>query len=499
LAQHTADYRALFDRVSLTVPDAELTDRIPTDTLLESAKAQHTDACNALLALYFHFGRYLMISGSRPDSLPLNLQGIWNVDMWPAWGSRYTVNINMQMNYWCAESCNLSECHLPLFTLLRRVMENGKQTAREMYGCEGFCCHHNTDLWGDTAPQDLWMPATLWATGGAWLSLHIMEHYRYTRDLAFLRKNYDIMYQAALFCSQYLIANKQEQLVTCPSVSPENTYQLPNGATGSLCAGPAMDSQIITELYTAVIEAETLLGLHSGLIPLLRVQLPKLPQPTVGQHGQIMEWAEDYDEPEPGHRHISQLFALHPAHRISPRTTPMLADAAAATLQRRLTHGGGHTGWSCAWIANFYARLQDSAHLYEMLCKLLSHSTNPNLFDIHPPFQIDGNFGGTSAITEAMLQSAPDGLTLLPSLPAEWHTGSFHGLCGYGGFTLSAKWRNMKLTDAAVTSKNGGICRLYYPANTKLRLRESDFMRKEAEGFLEFETVPAGVYHLTAV
>ncbi|MBQ5338173.1 MAG: glycoside hydrolase family 95 protein [Oscillospiraceae bacterium] len=497
--QHTADYRALFDRVSLTLPDAELTDRIPTDTLLESAKAQHTDACNALLALYFHFGRYLMISGSRPDSLPLNLQGIWNVDMWPAWGSRYTVNINTQMNYWCAESCNLSECHLPLFTLLRKVMENGKQTAREMYGCEGFCCHHNTDLWGDTAPQDLWMPATLWATGGAWLSLHIMEHYRYTGDLAFLRENYDIMYQAALFCSQYLIENKQEQLVTCPSVSPENTYQLPNGATGSLCAGTAMDSQIITELYTAVIEADALLGLHSGLIPLLRVQLPKLPQPTVGQHGQIMEWAEDYDEPEPGHRHISQLFALHPAHRISPRTTPMLADAAAATLQRRLAHGCGHTGWSCAWIANFYARLQDSAHLYEMLCMLLCHSTNPNLFDMHPPFQIDGNFGGTSAITEAMLQSAPDGLTLLPALPAEWHTGSFHGLCGYGGFTLSAKWQNMKLTDAAVTSKNGGVCRLYYPANTKLRLRESDFMRKEAEGFLEFETIPAGVYHLTAV
>ncbi|MBP0975608.1 MAG: glycoside hydrolase family 95 protein, partial [Oscillospiraceae bacterium] len=235
------------------------------------------------------------------------------------------------------------------------------------------------------------------------------------------------------------------------------------------------------------------------LIPLLRVMLRKLPQPTVCQHGQIMEWAEDYDETEPGLRHISQLFALHPAHRISPRTTPMLADAAAATLQRRLAHGCGHTGWSCAWIANFYARLQDSAHLYEMLCMLLCHSTNPNLFDMHPPFQIDGNFGGTSAITEAMLQSAPDGLTLLPALPAEWHTGRFHGLCGYGGFTLSAKWQNMKLTDAAVTSKNGGVCRLYYPANTKLRLRESDFMRKEAEGFLEFETIPAGVYHLTAV
>ena len=345
-ALHIADYQTLYRRVSLSLPDATLADAMPTDRLLEAAKSKRKDACNALLSLYFCFGRYLMISGSRQGSLPLNLQGIWNTDMFPAWGSRYTVNINTQMNYWCAESCNLSECHLPLFALLRKVMQNGRHTARTMYGLDGFCCHHNTDLWGDTAPQDLWMPATIWPTGGAWLSLHIMEHYRYTCDRVFLAEHFDILYQAALFFSQYLTENNNGQLVACPSVSPENTYRLPNGETGSLCAGAAMDSQIITQLYCDVIEADRILGQHSDLIPLLKEQLGKLPFPQTGRYGQIMEWAEDYDEPEPGHRHISQLFALHPAHQITLRHTPALAAAAAETIRRRMQHGGGHTGWS---------------------------------------------------------------------------------------------------------------------------------------------------------
>lgn len=499
LNQHLHDYRSLFDRVSLNLPDQALADRCPTDQLLLDAKKKIPGALNALLCLYFHFGRFLMIAGSRPGSLPLNLQGIWNVDMWPAWGSRYTVNINTQMNYWPAESCNLSECHMPLFTLLRRVMENGKRTAKEMYDCEGFCCHHNTDLWGDTAPQDLWMPATIWPTGGAWLSLHIMEHYRYTCDTAFLAEHYEILHQAALFFTQYLTENADGLLVTGPSVSPENSYCLPNGEQGALCSGPAMDSQIITELYQDVIEADGILRLHDPLIPLLQEQLSHLPRLQVGRYGQIMEWAADYEEPEPGHRHISQLFGLHPAHQISPRSAPELANAAAATIRRRLQHGGGHTGWSCAWIANFYARLCDSGHLYKMLCKLMSDSTNPNLFDMHPPFQIDGNFGGTAAIAEALLQSSPEGLILLPALPTVWHTGKFTGLCGYGGFEISAEWDNCCLRTVSVHAKTGGTCRLYYPDKTVLRLAEKDSIRKEAEGFVEFETMPEGVYHLTAI
>lgn len=498
-SRHIADYQQLYHRVSLHLPDESLADSMPTDRLTAEARSGRTDVCNALLGLYFRFGRYLMIAGSRQDSLPLNLQGIWNVDMFPAWGSRYTVNINTQMNYWCAESCNLSECHLPLFNLLRKVMENGRHTARAMYGLEGFCCHHNTDLWGDTAPQDLWMPATVWPSGGAWLSLHIMEHYRYTCDRSFLADNFDILYQAALFFSQYLTENASGQLVACPSVSPENTYRLPNGESGCLCAGAAMDSQIITQLYQDVIEADAILGLHSPLIPLLREQLPRLPQPQTGKYGQIMEWAEDYDEPEPGHRHISQLFALHPAHQITVRKMPALADAAAETIRRRLHFGGGHTGWSCAWIANFYARLHEPERLYEMLCRLMTDSTCPNLFDLHPPFQIDGNFGGTAAVAEALLQSEPDGLTLLPALPAAWHSGSFQGLCGWGGFEISAEWNEMRLRSVTVLSKAGGSFKLYYPRQTVLRLSESENLRKEAEGFVEFETVPAGEYHLKAI
>lgn len=497
-AAHLADHQALFDRVSLQLPDQELAEELPTDQLLEAVKNGDLHALNAVLALYFHFGRYLMIAGSRPGSLPLNLQGIWNPDMWPAWGSRFTININTEMNYWPAESCNLPECHLPLFDLLKKVMENGKQTAQDMYGLHGFCCHHNTDLWGDTAPQDLWMPATIWPMGGAWLALHIMEHYRYTLDRDFLAANFEVLYQAALFFTEYLTENAQGQLVTCPSVSPENTYQLPDGEKGCLCSGPSMDSQIITELYNAVIEADHILAANCPIVPTLKAQLKRLPQPKIGKYGQIMEWAVDYDETEPGHRHISQLFALHPAHQISPRKTPELARAAAATLQRRLQYGGGHTGWSCAWIVNMYARLHDGADVYMTLQKLMQNSTNPNLFDMHPPFQIDGNFGGAAAIAEALLQSDADGIILLPACPAAWENGAFHGLCAYGGFVISAVWECGLVKSVTVYAKQGGICRIYVPEGSRLMLNGAD-LREEAADFMEFETVPQGEYHLTAI
>ena len=370
LSLHLADYRKLFARVSLTLPD-DAADSVPTDQMLDSVKSGNTAYRNALLGTYFAFGRYLMIAGSRKGSLPLNLQGIWNKDMWPAWGCRFTVNINTQMNYWPAESCNLPECHLPLFDLLEKVAENGAVTAKEMYGQKGFCCHHNTDLWGDTAPQDLWMPATIWPLGGAWLALHIMEHYRYTQDRDFLRRYLPVLHGAAQFFTGYLSENAAGQLVTCPSVSPENTYRLESGETGALCEGPSMDSQIITVLYQDVIEADTVLGMHHAITDTVKEQLSRLPKPQTGKYGQIMEWAADYDEVEPGHRHISQLFALHPAHIISPRKTPELSSAAEATLHRRLTHGGGHTGWSCAWIANMYARLRNGSKVMEMLTQLM--------------------------------------------------------------------------------------------------------------------------------
>lgn len=501
LRDHLADYTALYRRcdVTLGMPSADAA-MIPTDTLLNCVKNGDLTHRDALLGLYFRYGRYLMISASRPGSLPMNLQGIWNQDMWPAWGCRFTININTEMNYWPAEQCGLSECHLPLFDLIEKMRPDGRATAREIYGCKGFCAHHNTDLWGDCAPQDLWMPATIWPMGAAWLCLHIYEHFLYTRDLRFLAEKYPTLREAARFFTDFLMETENGQLVTCPGVSPENTYRLPTGEKGNLCVGPSMDTQIITVLFSAVIEAAALLDTDHEFAAKCAEMCARLPQPTVGKYGQIMEWAEDYDEEEPGHRHISQLFALHPAHLITPSTTPVLAKAADATLTRRLTHGGGHTGWSRAWIANMYARLHNGEAVLSHLTQLMQYSTASNLFDMHPPFQIDGNFGGAAAIAESLLQSAPDGIRLLPACDASWENGAFCGMRAYGGFTISAAWKDGRIESATVISAVGGECRLFMPNPCIITDMDGHMipMRKEADGAVVFHTVPQCEYHLIA-
>lgn len=434
---------------------------------------------------YFQFGRYLLISCSRPGSQPANLQGIWNRSDHPAWGSKYTININTEMNYWPAESCNLSECHRPLFDLLRRMLPNGRQVAGEMYGLPGFTAHHNTDLFGDCAPQDLWMPATIWPMGAAWLCTHIWRHYEYTLDDDFLEETMDLLREACLFLSEYLFENEDGLLVTGPSVSPENTYIHSGGQSGQACVGPTMDTEIIRELYHACLEGARITGCEDALTDKLREQLTRLPQLRTGKYGQIMEWAQDYDEAEPGHRHISHLYALYPAQQISYEKTPELMDAARLTLERRLSHGGGHTGWSRAWIINMWARLRDGEKAYGNLRALWTNSTYLNLFDRHPPFQIDGNFGGIAGVAEMLLQDDREGrLWLLPALPKAWSSGKLRGLRARGAKEIDMEWEDGVPVRADIRAEKGGSFTLMLPVERYDVSSGADVeIRKKEEGF----------------
>jgi alpha-L-fucosidase 2 len=501
LKEHIKDYKAYFNRTSIDLKgrnyDVEL-EKLPTDVRLERIKEGKDDL--GLVSLYYQFGRYLLISSSRPGSMPANLQGIWNKDMLPAWGSKFTININTQMNYWPAEICNLSECHLPLFQHIERMREPGRITARRMYDCGGFVAHHNTDLWGDTSPTDYWKPGTQWPMGAAWLCLHIWEHYEFTQDRAFLADKYRTMKEAAEFFVDFLIEDKEGRLVTCPSVSPENTYMLPNGEKSALCIGPSMDSQIIYALFSNCIDGAETLGIDSEFANKLKELRARLPKPVIGKYGQIQEWAEDYDEVEPGHRHISHLFALHPSNQITVSNTPELAVAARRTLERRLAHGGGHTGWSKAWIINMWARLEDGDLAYDNVKSLLAKSTLKNLFDNHPPFQIDGNFGGTAGITEMLLQSHAGEIALLPALPKAWEEGNIKGICARGGFEINIDWKNNKLLSSQIYSKVGNSCRVRTDVPVKVLEGERVIFSNEDKGYnIEFNTEKGKTYTLISI
>lgn len=344
----------------------------------------------------------------------------------------------------------------------------GRVTAKKMYGCRGFTAHHNTDIWGDTAPQDIYMPATIWPLGAAWMSLHLWEHYEFTEDIEFLENAYETLKEASLFFVDFLVENKDGLLITTPSVSPENMYILPNGEKGTLCEAPSMDSQIIYALFTSCIKASEILEKDNEFQNELRKSREKLPPFKIGKYGQIQEWLEDYEEADPGHRHISHLFALHPGDQITPTKTPDLADAAKITLERRLSHGGGHTGWSRAWIINMWARLGEGDLAYENMMELLSSSTLPNLFDNHPPFQIDGNFGGAAGIIETLMQSHAGEIHLLPGLPKKWSSGTVKGLRTKGAFEVDMEWSNHTLLRGKVRSLKGNKCTLRVKGSIKI-------------------------------